>query len=137
MPAKPHPTSPAADGASLGFCKVRLLLAREPGHPAGSREHGYDLVLPLDPKGLIQGDRWREERERFRFTHFTPDQGVIGGRLVHKPGGSWAFLYDDGDEEEDAAGFRFQTERFVVGEYVSIREEDGLHTYQVVSVQPL
>ena len=36
-----------------------------------------------------------------------------------------------------ADGYRFQSERFVVGEYVSIREEDGFHTYQVVAVGPV
>ncbi len=130
-------TATASNPASA-FTKVRLLLAREPGHPEGSREHGYDLVLPLDATGRIDASRWKEERDRFRFTRFAPETGSESGRLVHKPGGSWAFLYDDGDEEEDAAGFRFQDERFVVGEYVSIREDDDRHhTYHVTSVHAI
>jgi hypothetical protein len=135
MPAQHKTSQPSS--ATSAFAKVRLLLAREPGHPAGSHEHGYDLVLPLRADGRIHAERWREERDRFRFTHFSPEGGAESGRLVHKPGGSWGFLYDDGDDEEDASGFRFETERFVRGEYVSIREDDGAHTYQVASVTPL
>jgi hypothetical protein len=34
-------------------------------------------------------------------------------------------------------GFRLETERFTVGEYVSIKEDDGrLHTFQIVSIKP-
>lgn len=119
------------------FSKVHLLLAREPGHPTGSREHGYDLVLPLAADGRIDAERWRGERDRFRFTRFAPGEATETGHLVHKPGGSWGFFYDDGDQDEDAAGFRFQNERFVVGEYVSIKEDDRFHTYQVASVSPI
>ena len=44
---------PASRRFAEGFAKVRLRLAREHGHPQGSQEHGYDLVMPLDDAGRI------------------------------------------------------------------------------------
>lgn len=59
------------------------------------------------------------------------------GHLVRSPGGSWWLHYDLSGEEEDETGFRFRDERFLIGEYVSIREEGGLRTYRVMSVEPV
>jgi hypothetical protein len=120
-----------------GFRRVRLYLAREPGHPRGSRDIGYDLVVPLTADGKIDSACWKEHRERCRFVHFRAEGENESGHLVRQAGGSWAFHYDIHGEEEDAAGFRFQDEHFVVGEYVSIREDDRLHTYVVASVEKI
>jgi hypothetical protein len=55
---------------------------------------------------------------------------------VHGPGGHWFFDYPG--TAPDEAGFRLETERFVLGEYVSIREDDGrLHPFQIASIKPL
>lgn len=35
------------------FRHVRLLLAREKGHPGGEHGDGYDLLLPLDMEGRL------------------------------------------------------------------------------------
>jgi hypothetical protein len=38
---------------------------------------------------------------------------------------------------DDEVGFKLGAERFVPGEYISIREDDGkTHTFRVVSIQP-
>ena len=66
---------------------------------------------------------------------FRADRDDESGHLMRRPGGSWAFHYDIRGDEDDAAGFRFQDERFVAGEYVSIREDDGLHTSLIASVE--
>ena len=126
---------PKAKPAAECFRRVRLHLAREPGYPEGSRDIGYELVIPLTSDGKIEPALWKEHRERCRFTHFRPGAESEAGHLVRRPGGSWAFHYDIRGDEDDAAGFRFENERFVPGEYVSIREEDGLHTYIVASVE--
>jgi len=55
--------------------------------------------------------------------------------VVRRPGGSWAFHYDIRGNEPDEAGYHFQDERFELGEYVSIREQDGMHTFHVTSVE--
>ena len=124
-------------GLPGNFARIRLTLAREPGHPEGSRDIGYDLVVPLTGEGRIDAELWRDHRDRYRFLRFCADRDDKAGHLVHRPGGSWAFHYDVQGNEEDARGFHFQDERFVVGEYVSIREISGMHTYVVSSVAKL
>jgi hypothetical protein len=119
------------------FRRIRLLLARETGHPEGSAEDGYDLIAPLGKDNRLDADLWKSHRDRFRFVRFRPDSDRQVGHLVHQPGGTWAFHYDITGEHSDAAGFRFQNERFVVGEYVSIREDEKLHTYRVIAVGPI
>jgi hypothetical protein len=49
----------------------------------------------------------------------------------------WAFHYDIDGDEDDEVGFRFDDEKFVIGEYVSIREDETMHTFRVTSVEPV
>lgn len=117
---------------------ITLELAREPGHPQGDREHAYHLYVPLDGDGRIDPAAWRKERELCRVRRFRPGEPEARGQIVHGPGGRWIFDYADDTTQDDEAGFRFGDERFVPGEYVSIREDDGvMHTFQVISVKPL
>lgn len=117
------------------FRKVRLELAREPGHPAGDARHGYDLLMPLADDGRIDPVAWKENREATRVRRFRDDEEDQIGALARKPGGSWYFDYEEGDEDNEP-GFRFGDEAFVPGEYVSVREQDGkMHTFRVVSVE--
>jgi hypothetical protein len=117
------------------FRRIRLELAREPGHPAGSSRDGYELIAPLDDDGRIDATLWRAHREACGVTRFRADEDDEIGHLVHKQGGTWAFHYDIVGEDEDETGYRFQDERFVVGEYLSVLEDDKQHTYRVVSVE--
>lgn len=117
------------------FRRIRLELAREPGNPAGDSAYGYDFLAPLDGEGRIDVGLWKEHRAVCRVHRFRPggDDDQLG-HLVRSRGGKWFFDYEEG-EEDDEAGFRFGEERFVVGEYVSIREDDGkMHTFRVASV---
>ncbi|MDO9587160.1 MAG: hypothetical protein U1E18_11730 [Brevundimonas sp.] len=116
------------------FHHVRLELAREPGHPAGDPTDGYDLVAPLDADGRLDGDALRGEPERGRVRRFSRDETVDTGQLRQGPGGRWILDMEQGDAE-DAVGFRFGEERFVVGEYVSLSLPSGdQHTYVVARV---
>ncbi len=119
--------------------RVRLELARDPEYPDGSHERGYDFIAPLDPKGRIVADAWKELRDRCRVRRFWADAPSEVGHIVHKTGGVWAFHYDiHGDPTHDESGFRFERHAFVPGEYVSIKEQDDvLRTFRVVSVQPV
>lgn len=124
--------------AQTGLKKIRLNLARDPKHPNGSARHGYEFVAPLDASGHIDAEAWRKAREHCRVRRFWGDEDEDIGHLVHRPGGSWAFHYDIAGDEDDEAGYRFGAHAFRVGEYVSIRDEDGdLHTFQVATVQPV
>lgn len=117
------------------FRRIRLELAREPGHPAGSARDGYEFVAPLLLDGRIDATSWREHRDHCRVRRFSGDGTQRLGRLARKPGGQWYFDYELGSDADDEPGFRFSEERFVPGEYVSIRnEDDKLHTYRIVAV---
>ncbi|GIL03031.1 MAG: hypothetical protein BroJett030_29300 [Alphaproteobacteria bacterium] len=116
--------------------RIRIELARDSDYPQGSRNCGYEFVAPLDATGRMDPDEWRQHRSRCQVTRFWEGEKPELGHLVRKPGGTWAFHYDVfGDEDDDETGYRFGQEKFVVGEYVSIREhDDKMRTFKVVSV---
>lgn len=121
--------------------RIRLNLARSKEFPAGSERHGYEFVAPLDGEAHIDPDLWRKHREHCGVRRFWGDEEEVG-RLVHKSGGSeharWIFDYDESSDDDDEAGYRFASHAFRPGEYVSIRDEDGgMHTFQVISVEPV
>lgn len=116
---------------------ILLELAREPGHPLGDRSHGYHLYLPLKEDGTIDVTAYEKHRPACRVRRFRPNEAETHGRVRHGPGGRWFFDYDLDRDSDDEAGFRLGTERFVPGEYVSVREDDGkLHTFQIILVRP-
>ncbi|MDX2155638.1 MAG: hypothetical protein SFW09_03925 [Hyphomicrobiaceae bacterium] len=118
---------------------VHLELARDREHPVGSSRHRYEFIAPLDTDGHIVAEAWRLVRERCRVKRVAGDTPSEVGHLVHKRGGGWAFHYDiHGDAEHDEAGYRFDAHKFLPGEYVSIREQDGaLRTFLVKAVVDL
>lgn len=116
------------------FHHVRLLLAREKGHPAGNREEGYDLLVPLDGENRLDAAEWKAHQGVCRVRKFRPDEGDRIGVLRRKPGGQWYFDYEKG-EADDEMGFRFGEERFVTGEYVSLGGAGAMRTYQVARVE--
>ena len=121
--------------SQLGLKKIRLNLARDAQHPAGSNQRGYEFTAPLKDDGHIDADGWKKHRDHCRVRRFWDGEEELG-HLVHRPGGSWAFVYDIEGDDDPEAGYRFGTHAFTPGEYVSIKDEDGkLITYQVVTVQ--
>lgn len=116
------------------FRHVRLLLAREKGHPGGDQHAGYDLLVPLDDDGQLAPREWKTHQALCRVRSFNGNGETRIGRLRRKPGGQWYFDYEAGDGD-DEIGFRLGEERFVTGEYVSIGHKDALHTYQVARVE--
>ncbi|MFN0194493.1 MAG: hypothetical protein ACKVP5_21390 [Aestuariivirga sp.] len=118
--------------------KVRLELARSHEHPDGARNIGYEFAAPLNDKDRIDPNEWQKQRDHCRVRRFRPGEEDDIGHLVRKPGGSWAFHYDiHSDEEDDESGYRFGDHEFRAGEYVSVKEDDELHTYKIVRVQPV
>lgn len=122
--------------------RIRLELARDPDFPVGSREHGYDIIVPLDASGHISIDGWKADRDHCRVRRFWGHEGEMIGHVVHKPGGTggiWAFHYDIrggvNAQGHDESGVHFETHAFKLGEYVSIKELDGeMRTFRVVAV---
>lgn len=119
---------------SRHLTRLRLELARTKEHPDGSRRHGYEFVAPLDADGHLDAAAWKSARDRCRVRRFWGDEDDDVGHLIHRPGGSWAFHYDVDGDEDDEAGYRLGQHTFNLGDYVSIRDEDGeLHTFRVVA----
>ena len=117
--------------------RIRLELARDHDFPEGSSERGYDLIAPIDATDHLAADEWRQERERCRVRRFWAG-AEERGKLVHGRGGVWAIDYDPKSTEDDEPGFRFDKHKFSPGEYVSIREHDGvMRTFLIKSVVDL
>lgn len=129
-------TSQSATGTALprSFREIRLELAREASHPEGSRAHGYRLIAPLDAENRIDAALWKAHHDACRVVRFRPNEEDEVGHLV-RHGNYWAFHYDVKGTDSDESGYRFADERFTVGEYVSIHEANGMHTFRVTSVE--
>ena len=119
------------------FRQIRIVLAREPGHPDGDDEVAYIFVAPGDIEGRIDPKLWRSHSEACRVARQRPNEADQLGNLVHQAGGAWGFHYHDDVNLPDDVGFHFADERFVVGEYVSINERGKMHTYRVTTVSHL
>ncbi len=119
------------------FRSVRLERARDHDHPEGDNKTAYVMIVPLDAESRIDADVWRDHREACRVVRKRPDGEDNLGHLVHGAGGSWRFHYDVARTTPDESGYHFSDEKFVPGEYLSIREPDGMNLYRVVSVLPL
>ncbi|WP_230530158.1 hypothetical protein [Microvirga roseola] len=122
--------------------QITLHLARIKEYPEGSARHGYEITAPLDAEGMLGPVAWKAARAKCRVRRFWPDEFDRYGLLVHRPGGSggatWVIDYDPERAIDDEAGYRLNRHRFVMGEYVSIQDEDEkLHTFQVVAVRQL
>ena len=122
-----------ADAVPDHFYVVHLDLAREPGHPEGSANDRYSLLLPLGPDGRILEAEARRHPDYCRVSRTDPQGDIIRGRMKPERSRNWSF--DFGEAEE--SGFRFGEERFAPGEYVTILRGRDEHTYRVISLQPL
>jgi hypothetical protein len=121
-----------------GFHRIRLNLARSKDFPEGSSRLGYEFVAPLTAEGHIDLAAWKTHRSLCKVRHFRTGYGDEYGLLVHRPGGAegatWIFDYDPSSEGDEESGYRFGEHAFRIGEYVSIKDDDGvLQTFMVTS----
>lgn len=120
------------------FRRIRLELARESGHPEGDRDIGYTMLAPLKADGRLDVEMARAHRDDCKVVRFRPGEDAQEGYLRRRPGGSWAFHYDlPSGEEDDDPGYKFAEHRFALGDYLTVIEDEGAHTYRVASVQEL
>jgi hypothetical protein len=113
---------------------IRLNLARTPGHPEGSDQHYYRFTAPLTDDGHLDPEAWKKNRDKCRVVRFWDGEEEVG-HVLHRPGGSWAFVFDIEGDDESESGYRLGSHTFVLGEYVTIAEEDGEQTtFWVASV---
>lgn len=124
----------------MSLQRITLTLARSKDHPAGSSRHGYEIVAPLDEDGHLDSALWASTKQACTVRRFWGVEAADLGHLVHRggpKGGSWSFHYDIAGDEDDEAGFRFGAHSFNVGDYVSIRDDDGvMHTFIVGVIEP-
>lgn len=115
---------------------IRLELAREPATPAGDSGSGYDMVVPLDAEGRLDAGAARALAEPCRVRRFDRNETVATGQLRHVGRDGW--VLDFPGDEDDQTGFRFGDERFMAGEYVSMKAPDGaMHTFRVAQLRAL
>jgi hypothetical protein len=112
--------------------KVKLELARCHEFPEGSAEHGYELDVPLTATGKLDHDSWLKHRHVASFRRFWGDDEKRG-ELRHDRR-SWYLSFAPASAEDEVI-FRGDEHRFAVGEYLSIKEHDGItRTFRVASV---
>ena len=125
----------------MALNRIMILLARSHDFPNGSVRHGYELVAPLDRNGKIDLEAWKANRAQCTVRRFWGDDNEEQGFLRHRQGGAggatWVFDYDESDPDDDEAGYRLGDHAWAPGEYVSIKDDDGvMHTFRVASVDP-
>jgi hypothetical protein len=119
----------------MGLKKIRLELARTPEQPEGSAACGYEFIAPIDAKGRLDAKHWARDAEKCTVRRFWLGAADEHGRLVHHHGGNWAFRYAPTVGEEEPI-FRFDRHEFIVGDYVSVTEHDGVQRpFRVVDVE--
>jgi hypothetical protein len=112
---------------------VRLEAARCHEFPEGSQEHGYELALPLTADGRLDRESWLTHRDSVGFRRFW-DGGEEQGVLKHARRG-WTLSFAPGTDDDEVI-FKGDAHRFAEGEYVSIKERDGVtRTFRVVTVR--
>ncbi|MBO0902106.1 hypothetical protein [Jiella sonneratiae] len=126
----------------LSFRHVRLELAREKarsdaGYLTEGHHDGYDLVVPLAEDGRLDAEAWQKANDKCRVRRFDDDVTDAVGILTRDEAGHWVFDYDRAIDSDDEIGFRFEDERFVPGEYVSVLHGGAEHTYRVAFVRAL
>lgn len=122
----------------MALSRITMRMARNPGTEfAGGDDHrGYALIAPLTPDGHLDEAAYGKARNLCIVRRFAPDEAAVEGHLARK-GRNWFFDYDDAATEDDEPVHRLGMHRFVIGEYVTVSDEDGRPlTYKVVEIQP-
>lgn len=122
----------------MPLARVMMRLARNPeaGFAQGDDEHGYSLVAPLGADGLLDEALWREAKDRCVVRAFASGEQVREGRLARR-GANWFFDYDRTRTNDDEPVFKLDRHKFVVGEYVTVTDEDdGALVYRITQVDP-
>lgn len=121
----------------MTLSRIVMRLARNPGsHHADADDHrGYALVAPLTEDGHLDEDAFRAVHDQCTVRRFSPDSDAETGRL-RRHGQGWAFAYGEAEAEEPL--FKLAEHRFQLGEYVSVKEDDGeLLAYKVTEIARL
>ena len=114
--------------------RIRLELARDPQQPAGDARHGYELILPLNADGHIDAKNLAKHKSACIARRFAPGQEDEVGELIRTGPRHWAISYVEGDEDDEDI-HNLEKHAFKTGDYLSIREHDGvMRTFRVAEV---
>jgi hypothetical protein len=113
---------------------IRLELARSAGYPNGSPARGYAFAVPLRDDGHLDIAAWPAVKKQCRVRRFWQGEPDRDGELHHTRHRQWAFSYGPG-AADDEPFFQLDGHRFVVGEYLTVTEQDGeVLTFRVADV---
>jgi|SRR5579864_7291511 len=118
----------------MSWKRIRLEAARSREFPEGSHRHGYEIVLPLKPDGMLDQAAMERTPELCSVHRFWEGEGDAIGRVVRQRG-TWMIVYDPGGPADEPM-HRFAQHRFAEGEYLAIRETGRAeHALRVVSIR--
>ncbi|MDR6870374.1 hypothetical protein J2Y55_001374 [Bosea sp. BE125] len=122
--------------------RITLHLARTPSHTEGDSRDGYEIAAPLTDDGRLDAEQWRLERDRCRVRRFRPGKPDRHGWLLHRAGGdggaTWLIDYDNSRRDDDEGTFKLDRHRIAVGEYISVRGDDGdFVPFRVASIRKI
>ncbi|MGI9168968.1 MAG: hypothetical protein ACR2FH_02160 [Caulobacteraceae bacterium] len=120
----------------MPLSRIVLRLARNPGteFSGGDDHRGYTLTAPPTADGRLDEAAYVKTKNKCAVRRFAPDEDPTDGRLARR-GMRWFFDYEDGEAIDDEPVYRLGDHRFVVGEYVTVTDEDGRPlTYKVAEV---
>lgn len=120
----------------MSLSRIVMRLARNPGSEFGGDDRrGYTLTAPLTADGRLDAEAYASVRAECSVRRFAPDEDAVMGRLARR-GANWFFDYDKASSDDDEPVHRLGDHRFVVGEYVTVTDEDGQPlTYKIVEIQ--
>lgn len=109
----------------MALSRITLRLARNPGteFANGDDRHGYTLVAPLDPSGVLDAVAWKTAHDKCTVRHVSPDLPAPREGLLKRRGDNWYFDYEAGTRDDEPV-FKLGRHPFKVGEYVTVTDED-------------
>jgi hypothetical protein len=118
----------------MALKKIRIELARNREFPEGSPNHGYEIVLPLKADGHIDAAAFDANPLVCSAVRFWGAEEDRHGLLIRAADHGWAVSFEIG-EADDEPIHHLQQHRFAEGEYISLREQDGIErTFRVAAV---
>lgn len=122
--------------------RISLHMGRTASQPDGDSRDGYEITAPLDADGRLVAEEWHGVRDKCRVRRFRPGEPDRHGWLLHRAGGeggaTWGIDYDDAASDDDEVGYKLDKHRFTIGEYISIREQEGdFKPYRIVAIHPV
>lgn len=119
----------------MTLSRIVFRLARNPGteFADGDDHRGYTLVAPLTEDGMLDAEAFKANRDKCTVRRFAPDEDAQEGLLARR-GERWFFDYEEGSADDEPV-YKLGQHKFMLGEYVSVADEDGrMLAYKVTSV---